>query len=406
MRCVIPACCGVSLTDPTFICTSKATEAVGRCSTSTVMPFLKVSFCMREKVFKVYIMVMPMRHEVNALLRQRGLDALVLVQTMESPDSSFTYFTGVRRVTGCFVMTPKKQIVFVSPLEYGTAQHAVRVRDCRVMEKKTLQDVASLTGKRIGMNFEHLSVNALRRVRKQLKRKRIVDASSFLREMRMVKRRDELSLMQKACRITDQIFTKVFRDARSVKTEEDMKALIEEEMLQHGVVPSFDPIVASGRNSAYPHHVSGKTRLRGMTIIDMGVKVHHYCSDITRTVSFGQPTRRELDVYHHVKRVQETCVQMVKAGERFSVIHQYAARSIGKQMMHNIGHGLGVDVHEHPYPGKERGDDTLKESMVITIEPGMYLEGKFGVRIEDDVVVGREKRMLLSKTGKELLVVS
>ncbi len=349
---------------------------------------------------------MLMRPEVTALLRQHGLDALVLVQTMERPDSSFTYFTGVRRVTGCFVMTPKKQIVFVSPLEYGTAHHAVHVRDCRVMEKNFLQDVASLTGKRVGMNFEHLSVNALRRVKKQLKRKRIVDASSLLREMRMVKRRDELLLMQKACRITDQIFTKVFRDARSVKTEEDMKGMIEEEMLQYGVVPSFDPIVASGRNSAHPHHVSGNTRLRGMTIIDMGVKVHHYCSDITRTISFGQPTRRELDVYHYVQRVQETCVQMVKAGERFSVIHQYASRSMGKQMMHNIGHGLGLDVHEHPFPGTERGDDTLKESMVITIEPGLYLEGKFGVRIEDDVVVGKEKRTLLSKTGKELLVVS
>ena len=347
-----------------------------------------------------------MQRGVKELLQQSGCDSVVLAQTMERPDSSFAYFTGLRKVTGYFLITENQQTLYVSPLEYGTAKQQSSVRDLRMMGKDTLATLQPKLGKHVGMNLDYLSVNGLARIKQHMRQKEIHDVAAVLRKIRMVKRKDELDCIREACKITDKIFQKTFRDARSVRTEPAMKQMIEEEMLAHGVTPSFDVIVASGKNSAHPHHFSENIKLKGMTILDIGVRFKNYCSDLTRTIFFGQPTRKELEVYHLVKSVQETCVRMVKEGEHFSVLHRYASQKIGSQMIHRIGHGLGIDVHEDPYPGKEKGDDTLKEGMVITIEPGMYLDGKFGVRIEDDVIVGKEKSTVLSKTGRELLVVS
>ncbi len=137
----------------------------------------------------------------------------------------------------------------------------------------------------------------------------------------------------------------------------------------------------------------------------MGVRLKNYCSDETRTVCFGQPSEKERDVYHLVKGVQETCLQMVRDGEDYNVIHHYAAQKLGKEMIHTVGHGLGIDVHESPFVNKDGKRVLLQKGMVITIEPGQYHDGKFGVRIEDDVVVEKEKGRVLSKTTKELIVV-
>jgi len=156
------------------------------------------------------------------------------------------------------------------------------------------------------------------------------------------------------------------------------------------------------KNSANPHHRSGGARLKGMTVIDMGARVKQYCSDVTRTIFFGKPLQRELEAYHLVKGVQEQCCAMVKEGERFFVINHYAQQKLGKPFLHSIGHGLGIDVHEEPFVGK---NDVLRGGMVVTIEPGVYYPGKFGIRIEDDVVVEKNKGRVLSRTGKELLVV-
>jgi len=187
-----------------------------------------------------------------------------------------------------------------------------------------------------------------------------------------------------------------------MRTELEMKRMIEEVLEEGRSEPSFPVIVASGKNSANPHHRSGGARLKGMTVIDMGARVKQYCSDVTRTIFFGKPLQRELEAYHLVKGVQEQCCAMVKEGERFFVINHYAQQKLGKPFLHSIGHGLGIDVHEEPFVGK---NDVLRGGMVVTIEPGVYYPGKFGIRIEDDVVVEKNKGRVLSRTGKELLVV-
>ena len=181
---------------------------------------------------------------------------------------------------------------------------------------------------------------------------------------------------------------------------------IEEMMIDYNVEPSFEVIVASGKNGANPHHASGNNKLKGMTVIDIGVKVKNYCSDMTRTICFGNQKREELHAYHLIKSVQDRCIKMTRSGENFNVINRYAWNSIGKKMMHNVGHGLGIDVHEAPFVSKEKAKSILKESNVITIEPGIYVKNRFGIRIEDDVLVEKNKGRVLSKIGRELLVVT
>ena len=254
------------------------------------------------------------------------------------------------------------------------------------------------------MNFDYVTANGLTRLQKMAKGK-FADASLLLREMRVVKRRDEINFIAEACRITDKIYSKIFRDARSFKTELALKMMIEEEMRRYKTIPSFDTIVASGKHSAIPHHRSADTSLQGMTVIDMGVKVKEYCSDLTRTICFGKPIPRQREAYQLVKGVQERCLQMVKDGEDYRVIHHYAMQHIGKQMIHSIGHGLGIDVHEPPFIRQDQTSVLFRTGMVITIEPGMYLDRQFGVRIEDDVVVEKTRGKVLSKTTKDLVVV-
>ena len=344
-----------------------------------------------------------MHNGVIGLLNERKLDSILLANSTEKRDSSFVYFTGIDMVTRYLVITNSKKVLFGSPLEYGIAKRYSIVRDIRLIDKDVYENIKRISGKRIGVNYDNISVSGFKRMKKNLKA-RLIDASEMLAGLRAVKRKDEIEKIEKACRITDSIYKRIFRDAKSMRTEQEMKDAIEEMMRCYNVVPSFEVIVASGKHGANPHHVSDSNKLKGMTVIDVGVKVKNYCSDMTRTICFGNPRRDELDAYHLVKSVQEACVRMVRSGENFNVINRYALHSVGKGMMHGVGHGLGIDVHEAPFISKEKS--ILKEGMVITIEPGIYIKNKFGIRIEDDVAVEKERGRVLSKTGKELLIVS
>jgi Xaa-Pro aminopeptidase len=339
---------------------------------------------------------------VSSLLRKERYDTMVLFHSPEHRDSNFVYFTGLKDVTGCFVIGGGRQVLFVSPLEYGLAQQHGKVKNLKVMGRDFYPQLKKVAGKKVGMNFEHLSVNSLKRIRQRLKVKP-VDCSSLLTALRSIKREDELASIAKACKITDEIFKDIFVEAKHMKTELELKEFIEEMMRERHVNPSFTTIVASGKHAANPHHLSGSFPLRGMTVIDMGVVVDHYCSDVSRTICFGNPRKKELDMYHMVRSVQEHCLKMVKKGESYFSVHQYAKHHLGKEFIHSIGHGLGLDVHEEPFVRK--GDGLLKENMVLTVEPGVYFDGKFGIRLEDDVVVGKTKSKVLSKTSKELFVV-
>ncbi len=224
-----------------------------------------------------------------------------------------------------------------------------------------------------------------------------------------IKLLDEQKRMKKAAQITDIIFTSLLNHWSKFVTEKDVEIHIRKQCLEHHVEPSFPPIVASGKHASNPHHHPSPTKLqKGFCVIDMGVRYKGYCSDMTRTVYIGIPSTTEKNVYTHIQRVQEQAVHACAPNVLISDIARDCREHLGEQynkyFTHALGHGLGTQVHEWPRVSI-REDVKLKEGMVITIEPGVYLPNKWGIRIEDDILITKKGYTALTKSTTELVVV-
>ncbi|WP_457741284.1 M24 family metallopeptidase [Thermococcus sp.] len=233
--------------------------------------------------------------------------------------------------------------------------------------------------------------------------------SLVVRELRMRKDREEIRLMEKAAKVVDDLFEELLSWDLIGMTERELALKMEFWIRERSDGISFEPIVASGENGANPHHEPGDRKLRkgDMVILDYGARWKGYCSDITRTIALGRPNEGLVEIYEIVKEAQERAFWAVREGVKAKEIDGTARRVIeeagyGKYFTHRTGHGLGLDVHEEPYIGPD-GEVTLENGMTFTIEPGIYVPGLGGVRIEDDVVVeGRGRR--LTKATRELII--
>lgn len=226
--------------------------------------------------------------------------------------------------------------------------------------------------------------------------------SGFLAALRGIKSADEIAILRKNQRVARTAVEVIGRRAlKKGVTERDVRRRIIEYFLKNDGDPAFDPIVAFGKNSAYPHHVAGMSRLAASdgVVIDAGFRRSGYASDLTRTYLLGKISDRKGDVFEIVKASQKSAIFSVRAGASCASIDAAARRIITKRgfggdFIHGTGHGLGIDVHEYPVlSAKSR--DHLSVGMAVTVEPGIYIRGEFGVRIEDAVVV--------TKKGCELL---
>ncbi|ACS89882.1 MULTISPECIES: Xaa-Pro peptidase family protein [Thermococcus] len=235
--------------------------------------------------------------------------------------------------------------------------------------------------------------------------------SPVISELREIKDKDEIKAHKKAAEIVDKVFYRFIEGKLEGKSERELanriEYMIKNEFGADDV--SFEPIVASGPNGANPHHRPSHRKIRkgDVVIFDYGAKYLGYCSDVTRTVVVGPPSEEVKKVYEIVKEAQETAVQKVAEGIPAEVVDATARGIIskygyGEYFIHRTGHGLGIDVHEEPYisPGNKK---ILKDGMVFTIEPGIYLQGKFGVRIEDDVALVDKKGIRLTNADRELI---
>ncbi|NJE47035.1 aminopeptidase P family protein [Thermococcus sp. GR7] len=235
--------------------------------------------------------------------------------------------------------------------------------------------------------------------------------SILMRELRMRKDAEEIRLMEKAAKIVDEVFEEIIGMNLIGMREKDLALKIELLIRERSDGISFEPIVASGENGANPHHAPGERKLRkgDLVILDYGARWEGYCSDITRTIALGKPDEKLLEIYEIVKNAQESAFQTVREGikakEVDKAVRDYIAEAgYGEYFTHRTGHGLGLDVHEEPYIGPD-GEVILKNGMTFTIEPGIYVPGLGGVRIEDDVVVEGGKGRRLTKAPRELIIV-
>ena len=235
----------------------------------------------------------------------------------------------------------------------------------------------------------------------------------LIEELRIVKDRGEIEAIRRAGQVTAEVFTELLPQIRPGLVEQDLAAEIEFRMRKKGAEgAAFETIVASGPRSAYPHARPSSKALQEceLVIFDLGAILSGYAADMTRTVYLGEPTRRIRSLYSAVLKSQEGAIRSVQdstpAGEVDSAARRILTKhGLARYFTHSTGHGVGLEIHERPRLGK--GETTcLRSGSVVTVEPGVYLEGVGGIRIEDTVLVGPEGPEILTPASKECWVIS
>jgi Xaa-Pro aminopeptidase len=256
-----------------------------------------------------------------------------------------------------------------------------------------------------------LKVSELRKIEKIVKQ--IVDIN--LHDIRSIKTPDQIAKIASSCAIGDRVFKSIFKKIKTGISENKIAMEMELMMRKLGGVPSFQTIVAFGSNSSVPHHKTGNSRLHGdgeFVLLDFGVKIDDYCSDMTRTIFLGKARVKQKKIYQAVLAAQSKAAEFldyqIKKGIKVTgkevdqVAREYIVSKGYPSIPHSLGHGIGLQVHEYPSLSP-KSEDVLVEGMVFSIEPGIYIPGFGGVRIEDLYVIGKTGLRQLTQARKELI---
>ncbi len=237
----------------------------------------------------------------------------------------------------------------------------------------------------------------------------LVETEGIIEKQRQIKDEKEIEYIKKACQITDDCFTYILNYIKRGMTEKQIADEIERYFKVNGGVPAFETIVASGTNSSMPHAVPTDRQIsEGDAItIDMGCSYNGYCADMTRTIFVGKVDENVKQIYDLVLDNQQIALDEIKEGASIKIISRIVEGNFkvnGYDFMHALGHGVGMNVHETPVISS-KSEKILKENMVIAIEPGIYIPGMYGVRIEDTVLVTKEGCIPLTKSSKEYCII-
>ncbi len=328
-------------------------------------------------------------------------------------DSNLFYFTGFEGIGALVVPRAKKPFLIVPAMEQERARRS-GVKVYSIKKKKRLFESVlelvkknSLKAKTIGIDKGSVTLTVYRAFKDYFKGTKVKDISSVCFKLRQIKTEDELAKIRKACSISDKILEKFIASFKKFKTEAEAAAFLEYETKKLGCDIAFKPIVASGSASSMPHHTPQNINIRkGFCVVDFGVKYEGYCSDTTRTLFVGVPSKHEKEMYEMLLRIQEDAVKSIRinmgCGELFDLVNKGLGK-YSKNFVHGLGHGLGVDIHEFPNL-KQDSKDILKKRMAFTIEPGVYFDGKFGIRIEDTVCIDKKAERLTKITKKMVMI--
>lgn len=349
--------------------------------------------------------------KIAGRLKDYGLDAMMITS-----EPNRLYATGFHSTAGMAIVTTTGSYFFTDSRYIEAASK--RIDNCQILENTREKPMSMLAEeviarhgiKRLGFEESYTTVEEYDLWREKLSCE-LVPAAGLLGELRAVKDQGEIDTMIAAQRIAEKALTEVLNFIKVGRTEKEIAAFLQYQMLLGGAEKmSFDPIVVSGANSSMPHGVpTDKPVASGDFItMDFGCIYGGYCSDMTRTVAVGSVTEEMDKVYHTVLRAQLEGIAATKAGVAGKTVHEAGAAVIreagyGAYFGHGFGHSLGVEIHESPN-ASPANDKPLPAGAVISAEPGIYLPGRFGVRIEDVVVVKEDGCEDITLAPKELLI--
>lgn len=363
----------------------------------------------------------PGRSErLAALVAERELDQLLVGDLVRPGDSersgaaNLRYVTGFSGTSGLCVVGPEGRLFFTDFRYRERAEREVPDAFDRVeAPSQLLPAVAERLGGRVGYDDANTSVRNLRKIEEMLPDgAELVAAGGLVESLRRSKDADELAAIAEAARLADEVYGSLLAGGLVGRSEREVALASERRMLELGAeAPSFPTIVAAGDNGALPHAEAGEREIGPgeLVVIDMGAIVDGYCSDCTRTFATGEPDGEAREVYELVLEAQAAALEAVRAGAVAKELDGVAREIIaeaghGEEFGHGLGHGVGIEVHEAPRLAKT-SEDTLVAGDVVTVEPGVYVPGRFGARIEDMVSVEEEGCRNLSGRPKELQVV-
>lgn len=353
-----------------------------------------------------------MKKRIKAIrqkLAENGIDCLIITKP-----ANVTYTTAFRGDDSWAVITARDVCLLTDSRYVEQAQKECLA--CRVichnvsLSKAAAELLKKLKSVRTMAVEKSVSVADFELLKKNVN-VRLKTVAGVIETVRSCKDGSEIAAIKKAAQIAAKALEKTLGYIRAGITENELAGMLNFQIRKLGAANSFDTIVAFGPNASRPHHrpTQRKLKRRDTVLIDFGVKYEVYCCDITRCFAVGGPTILYKKVYDAVQKAQTAAIKMIKPGADITSIDAVARDVIRKNALpvygHGTGHGLGLEIHELPYL-KAKGKDELKAGQVITVEPGVYIPGKLGIRIEDDILVTKTGCQILTRDCPKLLLLS
>jgi Xaa-Pro aminopeptidase len=342
------------------------------------------------------------------LVGREGLESLYV-----SDLTNIRYLTGFAGTNGACLVGPELRLFFTDFRYTERAEQEVGEGWERPQaERELLPQIAGRMSGRVGYEDGKLTVRQLTKLSEAVgDGVELVPAGDLVEELRAVKDEDEVKRITAAAELTDGVYRWAIDRGLAARTERDVARACEARIRELGAEPSFPPIVAAGPNGALPHAEPGEREIgKGeLVVFDMGAELDGYCSDCTRTLATGDPGSEGSEVYELVREAQAAALEALRPGLSGRDADAVARKPIaeaghGERFGHGLGHGVGLEVHEGPRLSPT-SEDELRAGNVVTVEPGVYVAGKLGVRIEDLVVVDEDGIRNLSGLDKGLTLV-
>jgi len=342
-------------------------------------------------------------------IKSIDLDAMIV-----SNPINIKYLTGIE-AEGTLILA-RKENYFLTDGRYIeavrgllTIEDEIIVEDIKDLSEQDIENLF-LFCENVGFEENHVTYAKYKEYMYKFKIHNLVETEMLIEKQRAIKDNDEIRYITKACNIIDDCFEYLLNYIKIGMTEKQIASAIERFFRINGAEElAFDTIVASGSNSSMPHAVptDRKIEFGDVITIDMGCKYNGYCSDMTRTIFVGKVDEEVKSVYNLVLKNQKQTIGEMKEGAVCKNIAKMVINDFelnGYNLMHGLGHSLGLEVHEIPNLGA-KSEVILKSNMIITDEPGIYIPGRFGIRIEDAVIVGKSTGVALTKSSKEIITI-
>ena len=330
---------------------------------------------------------------------------------------NITYITGFNGHAATLLITPEYNYLITDYryLEQAQAQAKGFTVICRDRVNQSLASLLSeLVNKehidRLGFESAHISVEQWQLIADHMQVKHLIPTRRIVESLRYIKDETEIASIKQAAGIADQALSNIFPLIKAGVTERELALELEYHMSKLGSeAPAFDTILLFGERSALPHGIPGNRALTNgdLILIDFGATINGYRSDMTRTYVFGAPSEQQLDIYQIVASAQQAAIDGLKAGITGTELNKLSeeilnASEFGQYQGEGLGHGVGLELHEFPFVGKQC-DQVISPGCVITIEPGIYIPGWGGIRIEDDIALTANGIEILNKAPKSFL---